>query len=169
MGSKLADSFCMPVEFEFVATPDLGAKATRYLLRRRGGRFGPFILVLLPVLIGILAADETMRPAAYLFGGAVLMLLLLFCLAVAQRRRISRRFFKSTANHTVRVSLDDAGITVQSAAGTSSLPWSSNTRVWAGEEVVLVFYQGWHYFAVPAAAMPAAALEFITAKASAKK
>src|SRR5215213_2665488 len=158
----------MAVDFEFVATPELGTKAIRYLLRRRGGRFAPVVFVLLPILIGILAVDEATRPLACLFAGAVIMLLVIFFLALAQRRRMRRRFFESTTDHTVRVSLDESGMTVRSAGGSSSLPWSSITRVWAGKEVVLLFYHGWHYFAVPADALPAPALAMITAKTGGK-
>ena len=39
----------MPIEFEFTATPELGPRAMRYLLWRRGGPLGPIAIVLLPV------------------------------------------------------------------------------------------------------------------------
>ena len=154
----------MPIEFEFTTTPDLGNKALRYLLWRRGGPIGPIAIILFPVVLAIVATDPRMRPVAYVFGGAAIMLFVIFLLAVAHRRRIRRRFFESTGDHTVRVSINDAGMGVKSAAGSSTLPWSVINRVWAGKEVVLVFYHGWHYLAFPAAAVPANAVEFITAK-----
>jgi hypothetical protein len=49
----------------------------------------------------------------------------------------------------VRVSLDEMGIAVKTAAGNSALPWNAFSRVWAGKEVILVFYHGWHYLAFP--------------------
>jgi hypothetical protein len=152
----------MPIEFEFTATPELGSKAMRYLLWRRGGPLGPIAIVLLPIIIAIMAADPQMRPVAYIAGGATIMLFVLFLLAVAHHRRIRRRFFESSADRTVRVVLDEAGIAVRSAAGSSALPWSAISRVWAGKDVVLVFYHGWHYLALPTTAVPPAALDFIT-------
>jgi hypothetical protein len=152
----------MPIEFEFTATPELGSKALRYLLWRRGGPLGPIAIILLPVVIAVMAADPAMRPVAYAGGGAAIMLFVVFLLAVAHRRRIRRRFFESNADRTVRVVIDEAGIAVKSAAGSSSLPWSAISRVWAGKDVVLVFYHGWHYLAFPTTAVPPAALGFIT-------
>ncbi len=154
----------MSMEFEFTATPELGNKAMRYLLWRRGGPVGPIAIVLLPIVLAVMAADPRMRPVAYIGGGAAIMLFVLFLLAVAHRRKIRRRFFESTTDHIVRVSIDDGGIAVRSAAGSSALPWSVFNRVWAGKEVVLVFYHGWHYVAFPTPAVPAGAIEFITAK-----
>jgi len=154
----------MPIEFEFPATPELANKALRYLLWRRGGPLGPIAIILLPVVIAVMAADPAMRPVAYIAGGAAIMLFVIFLLAVAHRRKIRRRFFQSTTDHTVRVSIDDAGIAVKSAAGNSTLPWSIMRRIWAGKEVVLVFYHGWHYLAFPTVAVPANTIEFISAK-----
>ena len=158
----------MPIEFEFTASPELGSKAMRYLLWRRGGPFGPIAIILLPIIIAVMAADPAMRAVAYIVGGAVIMLFALFLIAVAHRRRIRRRFFKSNADRTVRVVIDEAGIAVKSAAGSSALPWNAISRVWAGKDVVLVFYHGWHYLAFPTNAVPLAALDFITSQAKAK-
>jgi len=154
----------MLIEFEFIATPALGNKAMRYLLWRRGGPLGPIAIILLPLVLAIMAADPAMRPVAYIAGGAAIMLFVVFLLAVAHRRRIRRRFFESTTDHTVRVSIDNEGIAVKSAAGNSTLPWSIVGRIWAGKEVVLVFYHGWHYLAFPTVALPANTIEFISAK-----
>jgi hypothetical protein len=154
----------VPIEFEFTATPDLGNKALRYLVWRRGGPVGPIAIILFPVVLAMAAADPKMRPFAYIAGGAAIMLFVIFLLAVAHRRRIKRRFFESTTDHVVRVSVDDSGMAVKSAAGSSTLPWNVISRVWAGKEVVLVFYHGWHYLAFPTAAVPANAIEFITEK-----
>jgi hypothetical protein len=109
-------------------------------------------------------ADPRIRPVAYIAGGAAIMLFAIFLLAVAQRRRIRRRFFESTTDHTVKVTIDNAGVAVKSAAGSSTLPWNAINQVWAGKEVVLIFYHGWHYVAFPTAAVPANAVEFISAK-----
>ena len=144
----------MPIEFQFIATPELGTKAMRYLLWRRGGPVGPIAIVLLPIVLAVVAADPRMRPVAYIGGGAAIMLFVLFLLAVAHRRKIRRRFFKSTTDHVVRVSIDHSGIGVKSAAGSSTLPWNAINRVWAGKEVILIFYHGWHYVAFPTAAVP---------------
>jgi YcxB-like protein len=111
-----------------------------------------------------MATDPAMRPVAYIAGGAAMMLFVIFLLAITHRRRIRRRFFQSTTDHTVRVSIDDEGIAVKSAAGNSTLPWSIMGRIWAGKEVVLVFYHGWHYLAFPAPSVPPHAIEFISAK-----
>jgi hypothetical protein len=116
----------MPIEFEFTATPELGSKALRYLLWRRGGRVGPIAMILLPVVIAVMAADPAMRAVAYVAAGAAIMLFVLFLLAVADRRRIRRRFFESNADRTVRVAIDEASITVKSAAGSSALPVECN-------------------------------------------
>jgi len=105
-----------------------------------------------------------MRAVAYVVGGAAILLFLLFLLAVAHRCKMRRRFFESTTDHTVRVLVDDAGIVVKTATGSSALPWSAIGRVWAGKEVVLVFYHGWHYVEFPTAVVPANAIEFISAK-----
>jgi YcxB-like protein len=152
----------MPIEFEFPATPELANKALRYLLWRRGGPLGPIAIILLPVVIAVMATDPAMRPVAYIAGGAAIMLFVIFLLAVTHRRRIRRRFLESTTDHTVRVSIDDEGIAVKSAAGSSTLPWKIMGRVWAGKNVVLVFYHGWHYLAFPTNAVPPAALDFIS-------
>lgn len=154
----------MPIEFEFTATPELGSKALRYLLWRRGGPVGPIAIILLPVVIAVMAADPAMRAVAYVAAGAAIMLFVLFLLAVAHRRKISQRFFESDADRTVRVVIDYAGLVVKSAAGSSALPWSAINRVWAGKDVVLVFYHGWHYAAFPRQAVPANAIEVISAK-----
>jgi hypothetical protein len=154
----------MSIEFEFTATPELGNKAMRYLLWRRGGPVGPIAIVLLPIVLAVMAADPRMRPVGYIGGGAAIMLFVLFLFAIAHRRKITRRFLESTTDHVVRVSIDDGGIAVKSAAGSSALPWSAINRVWAGKEVVLIFYHGWHYVAFPTAAVPAGAIEFISAK-----
>jgi hypothetical protein len=154
----------MPIEFEFTATLALGNKALRYLLWRRGGPVGPIAIILLPLVLAVMAADPATRPVAYIAGGAAIMLFVIFLLAVGHRRRIRRRFFQSTTDHTIRVSIDDEGIAVKSAAGNSTLPWSLIERVWAGKEVVLVFYHGWHYIAFPTAAVPANAIDFISTK-----
>ena len=45
----------MAIEFEFTATPELGSKAMRYLLWRRGGPVGPIAIILLPVVIAVMA------------------------------------------------------------------------------------------------------------------
>jgi hypothetical protein len=103
-----------------------------------------------------------MRAVAYIAGGAAIMLFVLFLLAVAHRRRIRRRFFESSADRTVRVVIDEIGMAVKSVAGSSALPWSTLSRVWAGKDVVLVFYHGWHYVAFPTNAVPSTALDFIT-------
>jgi hypothetical protein len=154
----------MPIEFEFTATPELGSKAMRYLLWRRAGPVGPIAIILLPVVIAVMTADPAMRPVAYIAGGAAIMLFVLFLLAVAHRRRIRRRFFESNADRTVRVVIDEAGFAVKSAAGSSALPWSAISRLWAGKDVVLVFYYGWHYAAFPRQAVQANAIDFISAK-----
>ena len=154
----------MPIEFQFIATPELGNKALRYLLWRRGGPIGPIAIILFPVVLAIAAADPKMRPVAYIAGGAAIMLFVLFLLAVAHRRKIRRRFFESTTDHTVRVSLDESGIAVKTAAGNSALPWNAFTRIWAGKEVILVFYHGWHYLAFPTNAVPPGALDFVTSR-----
>ncbi len=154
----------MSIEFEFTATPELGNKALRYLLWRRGGPVGPIAIILFPVVLAIVAADPRIRPVAYIAGGAAIMLFVLFLLAVAHRRRIRRRFFESTTDHIVRVSIDDSGMAVNTAAGSSTLPWTAINRIWAGKEVVLIFYHGWHKVAFPAADVPAKAVEFITSK-----
>src|SRR5215468_4802425 len=104
----------MNIQFEFVATPELGDKALRYLLWRRGGPVGPIAIILFPIVLAIAAADPRMRPIAYIARDAAIMLFVIFLLAVAQRRRIRRRFFESATDHIVRVSIDDAGIAVKS-------------------------------------------------------
>jgi len=154
----------MPIEFEFTATPELGNKALCYLLWRRGGPIGPIAIILFPLVLAIAVADPQMRPVAYVAGGAAIMLFVIFLLATAHHRRIRRRFFESTTDHRVRVSIDDSGITVKGAAGNSTLPWRAIGRVWAGKEVVLVFYYGWHYLAFPTVAVPASTIEFISGK-----
>ena len=69
----------MPIEFEFTATPELGNEALRYLLWRRGGPIGPIAIILFPIVLAIIAADPTMRPVAYIAGGAAIMLFIIFC------------------------------------------------------------------------------------------
>src|SRR6059058_2731301 len=86
----------MAIEFQFTATPELGNKALRYLLWRRGGPLGPILIILLPIVVAVMATDASMRPIAYVAGGAAIMLFLIFLFAVAHRRRIRRRFFKLT-------------------------------------------------------------------------
>jgi hypothetical protein len=115
-------------------------------------------------VLAIVAADPRMRPVAYIAGGGAIMLFVLFLIAVEHRRRIRRRFFESTIDHTIRVSIDDSGIAVKSAAGNSTLPWTAINRIWAGKEVVLIFYHGWHYVVYPTPSIPSYAIEFISAR-----
>jgi len=123
----------MSIEFEFTATPQLANKALCYLLWRRGGLVGPIAIILFPVVLAVAAADPRIRPVAYIASGAAIMLFVLFLLAVAHRRRIRRRFFKSTSNYTVKVAIDDGGMAVNTAAGSSALPWIAINRIWAGK------------------------------------
>jgi hypothetical protein len=159
----------MAIEFSFVATPELGPKAMRYLLWRRGGPVGPLALVLLPFLLAVAASDPAWRPAAYAAGGAAIMLLLIFLLAVAHRRRMRARFFRAAADRTVKVSMKDEGLAVTSELGSSLLPWTAFERMWAGRSVILLFYHGWHYVAFPAEAVPKEAIDFAQAKIRAGK
>jgi hypothetical protein len=159
----------MTVEFSFVATPDLGLKAMRYILWRRAGLLGPLAVILLPVLLAFVASDPAWRPAAYLIGGAAIMLFLIFLLAAARRRRMRRRFFQTTTDHTVKVSMAEDGLVVTTAVGASSLPWSSFERLWHGKSVVLLFYHGWQYLAFPTDSVPQAALDFASSKVGVKR
>jgi hypothetical protein len=136
----------MPIEFEFTATPELGSKALRYLLWRRGGPVGPIAMILLPVVIALMAADPAMRAVAYVAAGAAIMLFVLFLLAVAHRRRIRRRFFESNADRILRVVIDEAGFVVKSAAGSSALLWSAISRIWPGKM--------WCWFSIMAGITP---------------
>jgi hypothetical protein len=154
----------MPIEFSFTATPDLGPKALRFLLRRRAGVFGPAALILFPILLAVLALDPAMRPAAYVLGGAVIMLLVIFLAAVAHLRRLRRRFFDTTQDRTIRIAMDDEGVAVTSALGATKLAWPSFERLWVGDEVVLLFYHGWQRLAFPRDAVPQAALDLVDAR-----
>ena len=102
----------MAVSFSFVATRELGPKALSFLLWRRAGLLGPVAIILYPILLALLAIDPVWRPAAYVLGGAALMLFMIFLLAVAYMRRLRRRFFQATDDHTVRVELDESGVFV---------------------------------------------------------
>lgn len=159
----------MPIEFSFVATPRLGPQALRLILWRRAGPAGPVAIILLPLLIAFAATDPDWRPAAYLLGGAAIMLFLIFLLAVAHRRRLRRRFFASTTDHTVKVSMGEETLTVATALGTSTLPWQAFERLWQGKSVVLLFYTGWQYLAIPAESMPKAALDLASSKIGPKR
>ena len=150
-------------EFSFEATPQLGSVALQCLLWRRGGIIGPIALVLFPLLLLVLAWDPEWRVAAGVLGGAALMLLGVFLLAVRHRRNVSNQFFRRAANRIVRVVIDADGVAVTSALGESRLPWSMIYRVWRCKHVALVFYQGWQYIAVPASAVPDGALEYAEA------
>lgn len=153
----------MPVEFSFIAEPQLGTRALRYLLWRRGGLVGPFALVALPLLLALIALDPAGRPIALVLAGGALMLFVLFLLAVAHRRRLTRRFFKATSDHRIKVTMDDASVTVTTALGASTLPWQAFERLWAGPTVVLLFHHGWRYLAFPANAVPDEALRLASA------
>jgi len=43
----------MHIEFEFITTPELGNKALRYLVWRRGGPIGPIAIILFPFVLAI--------------------------------------------------------------------------------------------------------------------
>ncbi len=159
----------MTIEFSFVATPELGPKAMRFLLWRRAGPVGPLAIILLPLILAFFASDPDWRPAAYLFGGAAIMLFLIFLFAVAHRRRLRRRFFETTTDHTVKVSMAEEGLAVTTALGSSILPWHAIERLWQGKSVVLLFYNGWQYLAFPAEAIPKAALDFASSKVGSKR
>ena len=51
----------MPIEFEFIATPELGPKAMRYLLWRRGGPIGPIAIILTPIVMAADPEDASRR------------------------------------------------------------------------------------------------------------
>jgi hypothetical protein len=157
------------IEFSFVATPDLGPKALRFLLWRRAGPVGPLAIILVPLLVVFLASDPVWRPAAYVLGGGAIMLFLIFLLAVAYRRRVRRRFFENAADHTVKVFMSDEGLAVKTALGSSTLLWKSFERLWQGKSVVLLFFNGWQYVAFPAEAIPKAALDFASSKMKAQR
>ena len=150
----------MRYEITFEATPALGPAALRCLLWRRGGIVGPIALVLFPLLLVLLAWDPAWRAAAALLGGACLMLLVLFLIAVWHRRRIQARFFRDAAHRTVRIVMDEAGVAVSSALGEAQLRWTSFDRLWRCKRVTLLFYQGWQYIAIPADALPDGAVDF---------
>jgi len=151
-------------DFTFEADPRLATIALRCLLRRRLGCLGPVALILLPMLIAFFAMVPEMRWAAYLFGGATLLLLLLFRLAVHQRRRMTRRFYREAAHRTVRVVIDEDGLGITTALGATTLAWRNYERVWKCGEVTLLFHSGWQYFALPSQALPAGAVEFIESR-----
>ena len=157
-------SLAVQVEFSFIAEPQLATRALRYLLWRRGGLVGPFALVALPLLLALIARDPAGRPIALVLAGGALMLFVLFLLAVAHRRRLTRRFFQSTSDHSVQVSMDDASVTVTTALGVSTLPWQAFERLWTGPSVVLLFYHGWRYLAFPANAVPEEALRLASVR-----
>ena len=159
----------MAIEFSFVATPELGPRALRFLLWRRAGPVGPLAVILILLLFVFFASDPAWRPEAYLLGGAAIMLFVIFLLAVAHRRRLRRRFFETTTDHTIKVSMGDEGVAVTTALGSSTLPWQAFERLWQGKSVVLLFYNGWQYLAFPAEAMPKAALDFASSKIGSKR
>jgi hypothetical protein len=159
----------MTVQFSFVATPDLGQKALRFLLWRRAGPLGPIAVVVLPILLAILAADPAWRPAAYVLGGAAIMLFVIFLVGVAHLRRLRRRFFERATDHTVSVSMDESGVSVVTVLGSSTLPWRSFERLWTGESVVLLFYHGWQRLVFPREAVSQEALDFMSSMLEANK
>jgi hypothetical protein len=149
-----------PYEFSFEARPELGTAALKCLLWRRGGIAGPIALVLFPVVLFLLALDARYRLAAAVCGGAALMLLFIFLIAVAHRRRLRRQFFANASHRTVSVRIDADGLALKSALGESTLPWAVIERVWRCREVALIFHHGWQYMAMPAAAVPPGALDY---------
>jgi hypothetical protein len=151
-------------EFAFAATPDLGPAALRCLLWKRGGIVGPIALVLAPLLLVLLASEPAWRPAAALLGGALVMLLVLFLLAVWHRRRVRARFFREASHRVVRVVMDEGGVSLSTALGDSRLGWPIFERLWRCTTVALLFYQGWQYVAIPAGALPEGAAEFAEAR-----
>jgi hypothetical protein len=156
------------VAFTFTATPDLGPKAMRFLLWRRAGIFGPLAVVLLPILLAVLARDPAMRPFAYAFAGAAIMLFVIFLIGVAHLRRLRKRFYATAKDHTIDVSLDDDGVTVKTALATTQMPWSAFERLWVGKQVVLLFHHGWQRLAFPRDAVPQAAIDLVVAKLAGK-
>jgi len=153
----------LSVAFTFTATPDLGPKAMRFLLWRRAGILGPLAVVLLPILLAVLASDPAMRPFAYAFAGAAIMLFVIFLIGVAHLRRLRNRFYATAKDHTIDVSLDDEGVTVKTALATTQMP-----RLWVGKQVVLLFHHGWQRLAFPRDAVPQAAIDLVVSKLAGK-
>jgi hypothetical protein len=147
-------------DFAFEATPQLGSAALKCLLWKRGGMAGPIALILLPILLLVLAWDPTWRTVAGVLGGAALMLLILFLLAVRHRRNVRNRFFLKAGSRAIRVVIDEEGVAVTSSLWETRLPWRMIERVWRCKDVALIFYQGWQYIAVPVHAVPEGALEY---------
>ena len=147
-------------DFSFEADPRFADAALRCLLRRRMGRIGPLVLILLGVLLPMMLIVPDMRPMAYILGGATLMLLLLFLLAVQARRRLTRRFYRAAPHRTIRVVIDDDGVGITTALGATKLAWRNYERVWRCDDVTLLFYGGWNYFAIPTGALPPEAMAF---------
>jgi hypothetical protein len=145
-------------ELVFEATPELGSHALRCLLKKRGGKGGVAALVALPILLAVLAPGSPV--AAGMIGGAALMLLGLFLLAVQIRRRAARRFLSTAADRRVRVALSDAGISVTSALGEGTIGWGGVRAVWACDRVVLFIQESWSYVAVPREAATEEAIRF---------
>ena len=130
------------------------------LLRKRGKGFGPIALVLFPLLLYILASDPAWHSMAAILGGAALMLMILFLVAVQYRRRAINRNFKNAPNRLVHIVIEERGLSVTSALGESTLNWRTIERIWRCDRVALVFHQGWNYIAFPTHAVPTGALEF---------
>jgi hypothetical protein len=151
-------------DFTFEATPDLGNDALACTLWRRGGILGPIVLILFPVLLAVVAWDPRYRAVTGMLGGAAIMLFVIFLYAVRHRRTMRRQFFANAAHRNVRVVMTDAGLTVTTALGESRLPWTMIGRIWRCPKIVLLYYQGWNYIAIPTKAAPAGAIEFAAAR-----
>jgi hypothetical protein len=151
----------MSYDFMFEADPRYATAALKCTLRRRLGCIGPAALVAMLVLVTVFAMVPDMRWAAYFFGGATVLLLVLFLMAVQARRRLTRRFYREAPHRNVRVLIDDDGLGVTTALGATKLAWRNYERVWKCDDVTLVFYSGWQYFAIPTHVLPPGALEFI--------
>lgn len=153
-------------EFSFEATPEISDQAMRCVVSRHGRYTLPALLVALPVVLLLLAADPHWHAAAALLGGAAVMLLLLFLIALAYRRRIARDWFRRAGSRTVHVTMDGDGIRLKSALAESMLAWASIHRIMATEAVVLLFFQGWRYVALPTPSVPPGALELARSRAA---
>lgn len=156
-------------EFSFEATPELGDQAMRCVLNRRGRYVLPALLVALPLVLLLLAADPVWHAAAALLGGAAVMLLLLFLIGVAYRRRIARDWVRRAGSRTVSVTMDAEGVRFRSALAETMLAWASIHRIMATDAVVLLFFQGWRYVALPSSACPPGAVDLARSRMAGAK
>jgi hypothetical protein len=136
-------------EFTYEFTDNLARQAARqFLIHHLHWRVrvaaAAYVLLLL-----LLCGADAPGYACGIFSGAGGLLALLVAVGYLVRARGSRQLWRRMPTRTVRCVLSEAGFHLESALGSSELPWHLLVKVVRGPDVWLFFIDRQQNFSVP--------------------